>query len=116
MQDRLDVVLVTADGHDRPYEAWSGGEQMRVNVALRWALAAGTGVEIVILDEPAALDDQGKTALRDIIDYLLGRGVRTVLVVSHEDGLRDSFDSVIEVRKDGSSSYIAGAETLGTAA
>lgn len=109
IRDELQIVLVTADGHDRAFDAWSGGEQMRINIALRWALAAGTGVEIVILDEPAALDDQGKTALRDIIEFLLGRGVKTVLVVSHEGGLRDSFEQVLEVVKVDGRSRVVGA-------
>jgi exonuclease SbcC len=43
-EDRLDVILVTADGYDRAYDSWSTGERCRIDVALAKAILPGVRV------------------------------------------------------------------------
>lgn len=109
-KDELQVVLVTADGYDRPFDSFSGGEQLWIGIALREALLGGN-LDFFVLDEPAFLDEQGKADLVALIETLEARGA-TILIVSHEDALRDALPNVIEIRKvDGRSLVIEGGET-----
>ncbi len=112
-QARLDVNIVTIDGHDRPFGRWSGGEKMRVDFALRWAVAANLGLRFLILDEPAAaLDDDGKAAFLAIVEFLSER-LDSVLLVSHTPELRDSLPQTVEIRRDnGGPSILVSSEVV----
>ncbi len=106
IRDVLDVVVVTEAG-DRVYETFSGGEKTRLNLALRLALARllatrrGAESKLFAIDEPEALDDDGKAALLDVLRGLEQDGVfHKIYLVSHDPTLRDSFDVVLQVVKD----------------
>ena len=110
LADTLDVIILTGLG-ERPYESFSGGERSRINVALRIALArllahrGGAESRALLLDEIEYLDDEGLAALAEILRGLQGE-FETILIVSHAAGLRDAFDQVIEIRKDGGYSEV----------
>jgi exonuclease SbcC len=97
--EALDIVVCTAEGYERRYESWSGGEQMRLDVAIRLGLLALSGAEmgILILDEPGNLDESGKADLIALLDSVLALGIERVLLVSHDPDLREAFDQVIEI-------------------
>lgn len=110
--DTLDVVILTDLG-ERPYESFSGGERSRINVALRIGLARllarrrGASSRALLLDEIEYLDDEGLGALAEILIDLQAQGeFETILTVSHASALRDAFDRVIEIRKDGNRSEV----------
>ena len=95
----------------RPYENYSGGEQFRVNFAIRIALSkllarrAGAQLQTLVIDEGFGTQDaQGRQRLVEAINAIQGDFAR-VLVITHIDALKDAFPVRIEVTKtaDGSS-------------
>lgn len=100
IKDTLDVIVVT-EGGDRTYETFSGGERTRLNLSLRIGIALVLNSRLFALDEPVALDDDGKAALLEVLRDLERSGVfQRIYLVSHEPALREAFDQVIEVVKD----------------
>lgn len=113
LSDTLDVVVLTGDG-ERDYRSLSGGERTRVAVALRLGVARvlshrrGADCQLLALDEPDALDSDGKQALVEVLRDRAA-GYATVLLISHDDELRDRFDHLIRVGlEDGASVVDAG--------
>jgi exonuclease SbcC len=95
----------------RPYENYSGGEQFRVNFAIRIALSkllarrAGAQLQTLVIDEGFGTQDaQGRQRLVEAINAVQHDFAR-VLVITHIDALKDAFPVRIEVTKtaDGSS-------------
>lgn len=113
LKDTLDVVILDETG-EAPYDDFSGGEQTRIGLALRIALARllahrrGAESRLLALDEPSYLDGAGMAVLIDVLATLLD-DFDTILVVSHVPELRDSLDQTITVVKDGGRSRIDGA-------
>lgn len=113
LRDTLDVVILDDTG-EAPYDDFSGGEQTRIGLALRIALARllahrrGAESRLLALDEPSYLDGAGMAALLDVLRTLLD-DFDTILVVSHVPELRDSLDQTITVIKDAGRSRIEGA-------
>lgn len=110
LADTLDIVVQTENG-DTPYWKLSGGEEMRIAIALRVALSAlmpgRSG--IFVIDEPRWLDAAGVEALIESLRGLLGRYMRVYVVTQSGTALRDSFDQVLTVVKDGGRSRVEGA-------
>ena len=103
--DTLDIVVSDWDG-ERPYETFSGGEKLRIDLALRVALAellalrSGAPIEWLTVDEGLGSQDdehRGKmlSALRDIAPRF-GK----VVVVTHVKEAREFFDEVVEIEPD----------------
>ena len=117
LKDTLDVVVIDPDGNEAEFaEGTSGGEQTRIGLALRIALARllasrrGAESRLLALDEPSYLDAAGMTALLAVLRGLQGE-FDTILLVSHVPELRDSLDDAIVVVKDGGRSRIAGVDS-----
>lgn len=96
-QQLLDDLGLDARAHARPAEL-SVGEQQRV--ALARALVASPAV--VLADEPTAnLDplnrDEAIALLRDAVD----KAGSTLILVTHEERVRDAFDHVIDLEEVG---------------
>lgn len=115
LRDTLQVVVIDQDGNEADYaDGCSGGEQTRVGLALRIALARllahrrGAKSRLLALDEPSYLDQAGMAALLDVL-----RGLESdfdlVLLVSHVPELRDALDNVIVVVKENGCSRVEGA-------
>lgn len=114
LRDTLDILIHAPSGEALPYEHWSGGEKMRLDLALRVGLAQlllaqGANVELFAVDEPDGLDAQGRAALAEVVEEMGDRyGFRKVLLISHDETLRDSFAQTLEVaRPDGGPSEVA---------
>jgi exonuclease SbcC len=113
LKETLDILACDAHG-PRTYETYSGGEKGRLNVALRLALAQllahrrGAESRILCLDEVEYLDQLGQEQLVEVVASVAGSYDR-VLVVSHAAGVRDAFETVIEVASDQDGvSYLVG--------
>jgi len=111
IQETLDIVIADERG-ERPYENFSGGEAMRVDLALRIALSvllasrAGARCEMLVLDETCApLDAQGRALFVDCLGRISDR-FATVLVVTHVDELKELFPYRYEVSKNGQGSMV----------
>lgn len=103
--ETLDVVVSDSDG-PRPLETFSGGEKVRINLALRMGLTAllsqraGVRLRMSVLDEPSdGLSDEGIDALADCLGRI-GKRLDFLGVVSHDTRLRDRFDQRIVVSRD----------------
>lgn len=89
----------------RPYENYSGGEQFRVNFAIRIALSkllarrAGARLQTLVIDEGFGTQDaEGRQRLVQAVNAV-GDDFARILVITHIDELRDAFPVRIEVTK-----------------
>lgn len=89
----------------RAYDAFSGGEAMRANFAVRIALSrllarrAGARLETLVIDEGfGALDALGRERMVEAITSVQG-DFRRIIVITHIDELKDRFPAQIEVTK-----------------
>ncbi|MFB0841831.1 AAA family ATPase [Paenibacillus oleatilyticus] len=86
---------------ERPYETFSGGEQLRIDYAIRFALAellaqrAGSKVEWLTIDEGLGSQDaEHRTLVLESIKAVAGR-FRRVLVITHIEDALSAFDQVV---------------------
>ena len=111
LSETLDIHIADKDG-ERPYDNYSGGEQFRVNFAIRLALSqllakrAGARLQTLIVDEGfGSQDPQGRQRLIEAINMVRDE-FACILVITHIDELRDAFPIRIEVSKSLSGSNI----------
>ena len=104
VRETLDIRIMDELG-ERPYENYSGGEQFRVNFALRIALSrllarrAGAQLQTLIIDEGfGTQDSEGRERLVEAIHAIQDEFSR-VLVITHIEELRDVFPVRILVTK-----------------
>ncbi|MFQ5399534.1 MAG: AAA family ATPase [Anaerolineae bacterium] len=102
--ETLDIHIVDTAG-ERPYANYSGGEQFRVNFAIRLALSqvlarrAGARLQTLVIDEGfGSQDPAGRQRLVEAIHAIQDDFAR-ILVITHIDELRDAFPTRIEVEK-----------------
>ncbi len=110
--ETLDIRIADELG-TRPYENYSGGEQFRVNFAVRIALSkllarrAGAQLQTLVIDEGfGALDANGRDKLVEAINAIQDDFQR-ILVITHIDELKDAFPVRIDVTKGADGSQIA---------
>lgn len=110
--ETLDIKIWDSAG-ERPYENFSGGEQFRVNFAIRLALSqllarrSGARLRTLVIDEGfGSQDPNGRQRLVEAIRTIEG-DFAVILVITHIDELRDQFPTRIEVEKRPSGSAIA---------
>jgi exonuclease SbcC len=103
--ETLDINVSDTEG-ERPYESFSGGERMRVDVALRVAMStllaqrAGAPIDLLILDETAApLDTDGRQVLSECLRQIADR-YSNVLLITHVEELQDLLPTRILVNRD----------------
>jgi len=104
LAETLDIRIGDAAG-ERPYENFSGGEQFRVNFAIRLALSkilarrAGARLQTLVIDEGfGSQDPAGRQRLVEAINVVKDDFER-ILVITHIDELKDAFPTRIEVEK-----------------
>ena len=104
LRETLDIVIMDGNG-DRPYENYSGGEQFRINFAIRLALSkilsqrAGARLQTLVIDEGfGSQDPNGQNRLVEAINAIKNDFER-ILVITHVDDLREAFPTRIEVSK-----------------
>jgi len=112
VRETLDIRIMDAKG-ERAYETYSGGEQFRINFALRIALSrllarrAGAQLSTLIIDEGFGSQDAGgRERLVEVIHAIQDEFAR-ILVITHVEELRDAFPTRIEVTGDPEGSQIA---------
>jgi len=103
-RETLDIKIADELG-TRAYENFSGGEQFRVNFAIRIALSrllahrAGAQLQTLIIDEGfGSQDAQGRERLVEAINVIQDDFQR-ILVITHLDDLKDAFPARIDVVK-----------------
>jgi DNA repair protein SbcC/Rad50 len=111
VRETLEIKIADELG-TRPYEMYSGGEQFRVNFAIRIALSkllarrAGAQLQTLVIDEGfGSQDAQGRQRLVEAINVIQDDFAR-VLVITHIEELRDVFPARIEVTKTSNGSVV----------
>lgn len=102
--ETLDIKIADTLG-TRAYDAFSGGEAMRANFAVRVALSrllarrAGARLETLVIDEGfGSLDALGRERMVEAITSVQD-DFRRIIVITHIDDLKDRFPALIEVAK-----------------
>jgi DNA repair protein SbcC/Rad50 len=96
---------VQKDGYLQSFKSLSGGEQFRISLALRIGLSdmssryGGSSLEFLLLDEVnSPLDRYGvETLFMNVIKSLEDK--YKILVITHDESLKERFDNVIDVTK-----------------
>lgn len=104
-------ISVTIDDEANEFEDLSGGEQVRVAIAVRLALSSvlmrrmGSSVKFLLLDEvDEALDRRGVQALADAL-HVLAKKFK-ILLITHNDAMKERFDHIITVQKGPAGSFL----------
>ena len=102
--ETLEIRIADALG-TRAYDAFSGGEAMRVNFAVRIALSrllarrAGARLETLVIDEGfGTLDASGRERMVEAITSVQ-EDFRRIIVITHIDELKERFPAQIEITK-----------------
>jgi exonuclease SbcC len=97
-------IEVTAGGRTDEFETFSGGEKFRISFALRLALSKilskrmGGTLQFLLLDEvSSSLDDKGLEMFISIVKQL-GKELK-IMVITHDEKLKEMFDNLIIVNK-----------------
>ena len=104
LAETLDIRIIDNVG-ERPYANYSGGEQFRVNFAIRLALSqllarrSGARLQTLVIDEGfGSQDPNGRQRLIEAINTIQG-DFKRILIITHIDALRDAFPTRIEISK-----------------
>ena len=102
--ETLDIIISDEMG-ERPYENYSGGEQFRVNFAIRIALSklltrrAGAKLQFLVIDEGFGTQDaEGRTKIVEVLDAIKN-DFEKILIITHLEELKEEFPVRIEVSK-----------------
>jgi DNA repair exonuclease SbcCD ATPase subunit len=105
IKETLDIEVISPTS-TKYIEDLSGGEQFRVGFSIRLALAAvqarrqGGELTLLLLDEvSSSLDKVGVDTFISIIKEL--QRTMIVMLITHDDSLKEHFDDVLKVRNDG---------------
>jgi exonuclease SbcC len=106
---KLDILIKHAKFEPRPIELGSGAEKTIAAMAIRLALLNVSTLpkgDIFILDEPGtSLDEENMEGFTRILD-LIKANFKTVLLISHLDGLKDIVDTQIIIEKQKGLAYV----------
>jgi len=106
-KERL-LIKVLYQGREVDVDFLSGGERIALGLAFRLALSLYKvgNMELLILDEPTPfLDEERRRKLIEIISQHL-RKIPQVVIVSHDEELKDAADYVIRVTQVGGRSRV----------
>lgn len=100
----LDVWINSISGSSRPYQSHSGGEKVKIALAVTLGLAdikarrAGIQLGMLFIDEPPFLDAEGTEAYADALSSMAARnpGMR-ILAISHDPTMKARFPQNITV-------------------
>lgn len=109
--ETLDIIVSDWNG-ERPYETFSGGEQLRIDFAIRFALAellarrAGSRIEWLTVDEGLGSQDAEHRALvLEAIKSVADR-FKKVFVITHIEEAKSFFDQIIYVEPSGNGTEV----------
>ena len=100
----LEVWISSLSGSVRPYQSHSGGEKVKIALAVTLGLAdvkarrAGVQLGMLFIDEPPFLDSDGTEAYADALTNMAARnpGMR-ILAISHDPAMKARFPQNITV-------------------
>ena len=106
---KLDIFIKHPRHDPRPLEMGSGAEKTIASMAIRLAFLTVSSLpksDLFILDEPGtALDEENMEGFTRLLDMIKGY-FKTVILISHLDGLKDCVDMQINIERRGDYAYI----------
>jgi exonuclease SbcC len=102
--ETLDIIVADWQG-ERPYETFSGGEQLRIDLALRFALGemlatrASSRIEWAVLDEGIGSQDAEHRALVLEAIKAISERFAMLLVITHIDEAVGMFPQKINIAR-----------------
>jgi exonuclease SbcC len=110
----LDVWIASLAGGSRPYNSHSGGEKVKIALAVTLALAdikarrAGAQLGMLFIDEPPFLDSDGTDAYADALNNIAMRNpAMRILAISHDPAMKARFPQNITVTSGESGSVVS---------
>lgn len=104
-------IIVKSGSRTDDFETFSGGEQFRISLAIRLALSnilsnrMGGSIKFLLLDEVSSnLDNNGLQMFINIIK-LLSNDMK-ILIITHNERLKECFEDIITVNKTQNGSYV----------
>lgn len=101
----LEVWIHTITGGNRPYQSHSGGEKVKIALAVTLGLAdvkarrAGVQLGMLFIDEPPFLDADGTDAYADALTAMAARNPSMrILAISHDPTMKARFPQNITVK------------------
>lgn len=105
-KEGLFITIVNDMGEEMSYENYSGGEKLKIIVAITEALATLQKCGFRIYDETfSALDENSLESFVQVLNTLLER-FSQVICISHLQEIKSSFDDKITVTKHNGSSHV----------
>jgi len=97
----LFITVINEVNEEMPFESYSGGEKVRIVFSISEALASlgKSRIGFRLLDEAVlALDDNSLESFMVVVDSLLTK-FDQVIFISHIQGIKDMFETKIEIKK-----------------
>jgi exonuclease SbcC len=106
-KEGLFITIINEMGEELDYDSYSGGEKVRIKIAISEALASlGKNVGFRVIDEAVNGLDPNMTENFATIFTELQKDYPQMLITSHLPEIQMLFDNVIEVRKKNGVSYV----------
>lgn len=100
------ITISNDQGEEMPFEAYSGGEKLKIMVAFSEALAALQKTGFRIFDEVfVGLDENSTDSFAEVLHTLQNR-FGQILCISHLRQIKDLFETQVVVRKHNGISYV----------
>lgn len=103
IKDTLDIIINDGE-RDKDYNTYSGGEKVRINMAIRLAMAdlisegANISLKFLLIDEVGFLDEDGLECFAGLLKEL-NKIFKTIIVISHIEKIKSLFNNVLMVEK-----------------
>lgn len=106
-KEGLFITLINELGQELPYENYSGGEKLKINVAIAEALASLQKVGFRLMDETFMSLDENSTESFALVLEKLQSNFNQVVMISHLREIKEMFEDKITVTKRNGMSQIA---------
>ena len=104
--DGLFITIINESNEELPFESYSGGERLKIMVAISESLASLQKVGFRIFDEVfTGLDENSSEGFADVLEGLQ-KDFKQILCVSHLPQIKELFDKKITILKHNSASYV----------
>jgi exonuclease SbcC len=102
----LFITILNTSNEELPFEAYSGGEKLKISVAISEALATLQKVGFRLFDETfIGLDENSTESFAEVLDGLQ-KNFGQVLCISHLIQIKELFDKKIILTKNNNTSYV----------
>lgn len=103
----LFIDIINDQGEVLSYDSYSGGEKMKINMAIFEALASLSSIKFRVFDETfVALDQESGDQFLEVLEGIQ-QGISQMICISHMPSVKDFFPEKILVQKRNGESFIS---------